>query len=213
MKIYKISQVETTDNEYRDMHSAPEPEQGTSLDDLSDIYGDDIYSMDGERLYGSGEGYDQESLSIIRGAKGRPNTTVTIYRAVPDINKETNKKIKELNTLLNYHLRYKFFPVNNDIVNEIETKHINSNYSYDELQEKIIEDLNNQVDALSKTLLPQIKIEIGDWVTLSKTYAKVHGLSRLIKSYGAYRIIQKTVKAKDLYSEGNSLHEWGYNPS
>jgi hypothetical protein len=50
----------------------------------------------------------------------------------------------------------------------------------------------------------------GDWVTLSKAYAKGHGISVLD---GNYTILTKKVKAKDLWTEGNSMNEWGYDPS
>jgi hypothetical protein len=50
----------------------------------------------------------------------------------------------------------------------------------------------------------------GDWVTTSKQYAKDHGDSAL---QGEYRIFSKSVKAKDIYTDGNSIFEWGYNPA
>lgn len=52
-------------------------------------------------------------------------------------------------------------------------------------------------------------INIGDWVTLSKDYAKTHGESALL---GDYKIIEKKVKAKDLYTNADSIHEFGYYP-
>ena len=53
-------------------------------------------------------------------------------------------------------------------------------------------------------------INIGDWVTLSKDYAKTHGESVLGKDY---KIIEKKVKAKDLYTNADSIHEFGYYPN
>lgn len=53
------------------------------------------------------------------------------------------------------------------------------------------------------------KINFGDWVTINRQYAIMHGESWL---HGKYRILSKTVPAKTLYTEGNSIHEWGYNP-
>lgn len=52
-------------------------------------------------------------------------------------------------------------------------------------------------------------INIGDWVTLSKDYAKTHGESVLGKDY---KILSKKVKAKDLWTNADSIHEFGYNP-
>jgi len=51
-------------------------------------------------------------------------------------------------------------------------------------------------------------INNGDWVTINPNYAKQHGISHV----GKYKVISKVVYAKDLYSDGNSIHEWGYNP-
>jgi hypothetical protein len=49
----------------------------------------------------------------------------------------------------------------------------------------------------------------GDWVTPSKEYAKEHGEANL---GGDYMIASKRVKARDVYTDGNSIHEWGYHP-
>ncbi len=51
-------------------------------------------------------------------------------------------------------------------------------------------------------------INAGDWVTISPKYAKGHGSSYLDK----YKVLSMIVYAKDLYNDGNSIHEWGYNP-
>jgi len=52
-------------------------------------------------------------------------------------------------------------------------------------------------------------INTGDWVTLSKDYAKNHGESVLDNDY---KIISKKVKAKDLWTNADSIHEFGYWP-
>jgi len=52
-------------------------------------------------------------------------------------------------------------------------------------------------------------INSKDWVTISKEYAKTHGENVL---NGNYKIVEKKVKAKDLWTDGNSIHEWGYDP-
>ena len=57
-------------------------------------------------------------------------------------------------------------------------------------------------------------INEGDWVTLSKTYAEMHGESGYGRSGDeAGKIISKKVKVKDLVSDGNDLNEFGYFPS
>ena len=53
-------------------------------------------------------------------------------------------------------------------------------------------------------------INPGDWVTLSKDYAKTHGESVLDKNY---KILSKNVKAKELWTNADSIQEFGYNPS
>ncbi len=53
-------------------------------------------------------------------------------------------------------------------------------------------------------------INQGDWVTLSKDYAKQHGESVLGKDY---KIIAEKVKAKELYTNADSIHEFGYWPA
>ena len=52
-------------------------------------------------------------------------------------------------------------------------------------------------------------INAGDWVTLSKDYAKNHGESVLGNDY---KIISQKVKAKELWTNADSIHEFGYNP-
>ncbi len=48
----------------------------------------------------------------------------------------------------------------------------------------------------------------GDWVTIVKEYAAEHG-ERMFD--GDYRIIESTVPAKELFSNGDSINEWGYD--
>ncbi len=52
-------------------------------------------------------------------------------------------------------------------------------------------------------------INKGDWVTLSKDYAKNHGESVLDNNY---KIISQKVKAKYLWTNADSIHEFGYWP-
>ena len=52
-------------------------------------------------------------------------------------------------------------------------------------------------------------VNTGDWVTVNKQYAKDHGESAL---GGDFDIIEKKVKAKDIFTNGDSIHEFGYDP-
>lgn len=49
----------------------------------------------------------------------------------------------------------------------------------------------------------------GDWVTTDRDYAVEHGESNLGDVYG---IARKRVKASEIFTNGDSLHEWGYWP-
>lgn len=53
------------------------------------------------------------------------------------------------------------------------------------------------------------EINEGDWVTPIRQYAKEHGEARLSEGY---KILKKRVKAGDLYNDGNSIHEFGWDP-
>lgn len=56
---------------------------------------------------------------------------------------------------------------------------------------------------------PATTINVGDWITLSKTYAQDH-LERSLDGQG--NIIQKKVKAKDIQWAGDDINEFGYFP-
>lgn len=54
------------------------------------------------------------------------------------------------------------------------------------------------------------EINSGDWITINKNYAQLHGESNL---NGDFKILEKEVYAKDVYTDGNSLNEWGFEPN
>jgi len=140
----KSIRLSVSDAEYRGQHTAPMRDSGAPGHDVTqDVYPDDIYGPDGARFYGHGDPYlDNQTMSTIKRMRGKENSSVTIYRAVPD--------------------------------------------------EKNIEG-----------------IEHGDWVTINRNYAKLHGEHTL---GGNYKVIQKKVKAGEIYTNGDSIHEWGYDP-
>ncbi len=53
------------------------------------------------------------------------------------------------------------------------------------------------------------KINPGDWVTLSPTYAKEHGRSNVSSGFD---VLSKVIPAKDLWFDGDSINEFGYDP-
>lgn len=54
------------------------------------------------------------------------------------------------------------------------------------------------------------KINPGDWVTPSQLYARQHNVSNL---NGQGHVISKIVPAKELWTNGDSINEWGWYPS
>ena len=53
------------------------------------------------------------------------------------------------------------------------------------------------------------QINTGDWVTASPSYAREHGEANV---GGKYKILKKRVRADELATNGDSIHEWGYWP-
>jgi hypothetical protein len=184
------------DEDYRGEHTAPYNNgYDRPLHDLTGIYPDDIYTGNAARLYSSGESYDNASISIMQGARGRPNQAIKIYRAVPHelTNDELVKKYEKEKALM---LKTGRLPTGI-------TGYTKSQY---------YEFVSNELDRLANapaTAATKIGINPGDWVSISKQYAIDHGRANLGNKF---KVITKTVKAKDLYTDGNSIHEWGYSP-
>ncbi|WP_294203161.1 hypothetical protein [uncultured Chryseobacterium sp.] len=126
-------------NEYRLGHGAPNRDNGdAALHDLTDIYGDDIYSSKAVQYFGTGnQKMSKDSIDIIQKVQNNPDAEVTVYRAVP--------------------------------------KNVN-------------------------------KINNGDWITINKQYAIDHGINHL---NGEYKILEEKVKASQIFTDGNSIHEQG----
>jgi hypothetical protein len=136
------SLFDSIDTSYRMQHTAPyrdEDNYNSSLDDVTNMFGDDIYTGNAVRYFGVGSDYDQEAVNIIQKMAGDPDGMVTIYRAVPEG----------------------------------------------------VDDINPR-----------------DWVTTTKQYALDH-----IGGDEGYKVISKKVKAKDVFTDGNSIHEFGYDPT
>jgi len=57
-----------------------------------------------------------------------------------------------------------------------------------------------------------IVINPGDWVTTSESYAKEHAYD--LEGPGVHgKVVSKRIPAKYLWTDGNSINEWGYDPS
>jgi hypothetical protein len=177
------------DVDYRGQHTAPDKEGSSPAYDLSDTYPDDIYSQNAVRYYGHwGDSRDNAAISIIQSLRGNPNKAVKIYRAIPkDKDSENVKKAKMK-------------------IQSLERMATSSPHLHnDPYFKKQIEEYSSVIPNNKK-----IQINTGDWVTTVKSYAKDHGESAL---RGEYQIISKIVKSKDIYTNGDSIFEWGYHPS
>lgn len=62
--------------------------------------------------------------------------------------------------------------------------------------------------AVPATAAPHI--HAGDWVTIVRQYAVEHGESTL---RGDYQILSHRVRARELWTNGDSIMEWGYWPN
>lgn len=196
-------------SEYAGEHSAPEKENNDPMHNVINIF-PDMYNENAYKYYG-GQGLDDNAvINQIKSVHNRPRASVVIYRSVPNLNKDIDKKIKDLNYILNYKFKYGFFPMKNKTVRDLESDIWDKNPSltYDEMQKQVYNEISKLVDGLVAQKEKRIKINDGDWVTTSKMYAKDHGENNLNNNY---KIVTKTVIASQLYTDGNSVFEWGYN--
>lgn len=191
---------ENSVNDYGGDHRPADSETGSPLYDLTrnGVYPDDIYSSKAIIYYGHSGNYsdplDRESISIIQRYKNKPNAPVTIYRAVPK-EASNEEKIEKLVKDKQAYMRRGKIPKDSEFSNG----------------SKWYEWASNEIERLKKAPEHQEaninEINSGDWVTISKIYAKDHGLHAL---NGKYKILTKKVKASQIFTDGNSIHEWGY---
>lgn len=194
-----LNLIKEIDTSYRGEHTAPDATNGSPLHDVSGIYPDDIYTLDihtAVRYYGDlASQSDYTSMNIIRYAHNKPNLQIKIYRAVPSVI-TTQDKINDIEKQQRYILKYGKIPT------DVNTP-LNVNKYYDQLCREL-EMLSKNSDANNQ----KIKINNGDWVTISRQYAVEHGRSTLLNKY---KILTKTVAAKNLFTTGDNLSEWGYS--
>lgn len=207
----KFKEFYLGEDDYRGMHKAPDKDDAP-LHNLEELYPEDIYSSDAVKLYGTGDySKDAESINIIQSARNRPRKPIKIYRAVPDINHEIKKKMKPWVDAVNYFYKWRFTPL-------ADKNPLDKNKEYNDIYDKYfdfsddgkawIDAMDAKIQEFKDKMSPPIKINSGDWVTINKRYAIEHGRDNL---NGKYKIVTKTVPARTLYTDGNSIHEWGYN--
>lgn len=85
-----VKKADDVNAAYRGAHTAPGPEFGAQLHDVTGggaMYPEDIYSARGASIYGHGGsdvGMDKETMRIIQQMRNKPEEMVDIYRAVPN---------------------------------------------------------------------------------------------------------------------------------
>jgi hypothetical protein len=184
------------DDDYRMDHTAPDKTSGVPIYDISDYYPDDIFGPKGVRYYGHGVPYDNLAISILRQVKGKPNAAVKIYRSVPTT-------LSNVDKITHYQTHQKYIAKTGKLPKGVDNWSNSAEYN---------DYLSNEIDRLSN--LPddsetKYTINPGDWVTTVLQYAKDHGKSHI----GKFKILSKTVPAKHVYTQGDSIHEYGYDPT
>ena len=83
----------------------------------------------------------------------------------------------------------------------------------DEASARILRRYRNKPDAevpiYRAAPLDAEDINAGDWITLNREYARQHGDAYLDTDYN---ILEGRAKAGDLFTDGNSMHEFGWSP-
>lgn len=198
-RVYPAPKMAQTEEDYRGQHQAPDKSDGAPLHDvtLNGIYPADFYGPEGLRYYAHDQ-ISMQAMSLVQRMRNHPRWGVTIYRAIPKVLTDQDRII-ELQKQKAYILRTGKIPRN-----------VNTSLNKSQYFDKIWEELQ-RLEATAQPTVQQSRITInpGDWVTIVRGYAVEHGQGNI---NGQYRIIQKTVPARCLYTDGNSISEWGYDP-
>jgi len=188
------------EEDYRGSHMAPDKDDAP-LWDVSSAYPDDIYTLPldvAARYYGHSEPGDASAVALIRSYHNKPKMKVRVYRAVPPPELTREQQILKLEQQKKYILKTGKFP--RDVT---ETK-LNPSRYYEYIS-GLIEKLKTQQEP-EKQIQPY-KIKSGDWVTLYRPYAVGHGEGSL---RGKYKVVSKVVRVNQLFTDGNSIYEFGY---
>lgn len=181
------------DDDYRMEHRPPDPDGGAPLFDLTalGVYPADIYGPMGGMYYGHGadRAEDEAVVRLAAAYRGKPSAKVKIYRAIQKIPSRA-EELHELDTIRRAWLR-RGKPRNAPFAN------------YDMLLTTI-----ERVAAMPEREGPPPTFRPGDWVTIWKPYAQQH--AKYFEGRG--RVITKTVRADELFTDGNSIYEYGYWP-
>jgi hypothetical protein len=106
---------------------------------------------------------------------------------------------------------YDLSSVFDDIYGADATRLNGTGASFDKRAISIIQSIKGKPDAeieIFRAVPSSVKsINSGDWVTTTKEYAEQH-----MGDAKGWHILSKKVKAKDVATDGNSIHEFGYDP-
>ena len=198
MKLYSIL---FEGDDYRGEHTAPGKEGAPIYDvTMNGVYPEDFYSANGARYYGDGSPGDYSVVGLIQSLRNKPKSKVKIYRAVPD-EPTLQAQVDELEGQKKYILKHGKVPKG------IETP-LGSSAYYEHVS-KVINRLKERIDSGEQDKAGIDEINSGDWVTIYRPYAVDHGRGAL---NGRYKVLSKTVVASQLFTDGNSIYEWGYVP-
>ena len=211
-----------SEEDYRIAHKAPTKDSGSPFHNVSlQTYPDDFYTlplMTVSHIYGSHHISDASTAMLIRNAHNKPDARIKIYRAIPKL-LNTQEKINEFEKQKAFIMKNGKMPRFPDLnlldmakrnLPDLAIKWNNPSMSLKSAYFEILDDEIKKLTEMPQRLEKKIEINPGDWVTPSRIYAVEHGES--IHGKGNYRILTKTVEAKDLYTDGDSLQEFGYDP-
>jgi len=178
-------------DDYAGEHAAPMSDSGAPGHDVTgggNFYPDDVYSGMAVQYYGTGnDQLDREAFAIVHALRGKPNAKIRIYRAVPKAPTKA-EQIAAVEKEMAQIMRRGGEPGR-----------------YDRLHDER-ERLRALPDDAEQT---KPAINRGDWVAITRAYAKDHGEHAL---NGEYQIISREVRAADIFTNGDSIQEWGYDP-
>lgn len=204
-------------HDYRGSHKAPRMGDDAPLWDLTmnGVYPNDIYTQNAIRYYGDGAPYDREMFYLIMRYRNKPNEKIKIYRGIPKFMTEERKLVKELTTLLKdykelgllqYHDAIPEFKLWDDLRGGA-LSHNEYNEKLKGVKEVIVKAIQDRLKEVKKNI-QKFKINHGDWVTPSRQYAKDHAST----FDDGYEILTAEVYARDIFTDGSSWVEWGYDP-
>jgi hypothetical protein len=189
---------------YQGQHAAPGRFENAPLHDLTQVFPSDIYTR--PHNYGSMSPEHYESHAVASSVRGKPDAQVTVYRAVPKVHPD-DAHARLTSGIQEWQKDAAHIKQHGELPDRLSMLFKTPEEGHAYAKQRIAE-LSNDLKS-HQPMEPPKTINPGDWVTLSRGYAKRHGEGRL---NGNYRILSKRVPARHVYTDGNDLNEWGYSP-